>query len=726
MQKTNGPNSQPMSRRVRWLLFAIAFVSFAFFNQGGGWNQNSRFAMVRAVAEQQELWIDSYLIYVREGNDAPGTKLKRLPTRNGEYETDGKKNMLLWKTKAGWLCPVSNTLEGEVVTFNSTANTLQIQDSRKTVVQLTLSDRTEIKTASSVIEKEKLAVGQIAKVLCAPQPSGEVEAKIITVLDGDNASSVIYRDLGFVAATGDVAFYHGHFFPNKAPGTAFAAIPPYWLVFHLEKLFHIDPDDWWTLTVNGWLSSVLSIGIISALAVAIFYELAFAFSAGKTQVSLLATFTFAFGTMFFPNATLLFEHNLIAVALLAAFYLIYRAKNIVHEGATTNIPLYCFLAGLFGGWAAITNYISIVPVLLLGTYLAISVRRRIAPLWFSFGLIGPFILICAYNAICFGTPFTTNYQFQNPDFIDPTKSFLGVFTLPRLDLLLVILFSPFRGLFFTAPVLLIAIAALFSWGRHQRFRAECLLIGGVFAYFLLFNISFNGWDGGDVAVARYLGPAIPFLSIGLVYGFDRFFQVTSALAILSIAFMTLITIVDPQPPIGTGTATVLDKPLWQYNPVFDYELPVFLTGKPFPLLQEQEQQVLRYYDRQLSDQGWEENARRADVQRVRDDIDQRIAAGQPAPLLLARTGEARNAQYLIGDSDLSIPIAPVSAHVYGYYGGRADRDLGEIGSIQTRWNSFNLGEFLFPESRLSLVPLLILAGIMSYLVFMMARRLDRI
>src|SRR5665811_2026766 len=36
---------------VRIALFAAVFVSYAWFFQGGGWNQNSRFDVVRALVE---------------------------------------------------------------------------------------------------------------------------------------------------------------------------------------------------------------------------------------------------------------------------------------------------------------------------------------------------------------------------------------------------------------------------------------------------------------------------------------------------------------------------------------------------------------------------------------------------------------------------------------------------------------------------------------------------
>jgi len=49
------------SIRIRALLiFGVIFFSFAYFYEGGGWNQNSRFDLVRAIVEQGTLRIDGY------------------------------------------------------------------------------------------------------------------------------------------------------------------------------------------------------------------------------------------------------------------------------------------------------------------------------------------------------------------------------------------------------------------------------------------------------------------------------------------------------------------------------------------------------------------------------------------------------------------------------------------------------------------------------------------
>src|SRR5271156_3632662 len=47
--------------RIRALLiFAVTFFSYAYFYEGAGWNQNSRFDLVRAIVEQGTLQIDDF------------------------------------------------------------------------------------------------------------------------------------------------------------------------------------------------------------------------------------------------------------------------------------------------------------------------------------------------------------------------------------------------------------------------------------------------------------------------------------------------------------------------------------------------------------------------------------------------------------------------------------------------------------------------------------------
>ncbi len=176
-----------MPKRSEMFLFLATFVAFAYFHQGGGWNQNSRFAMVRAMAEERAFTIDNFLVYEA---GAAGKPLLRRRVRNGDFEDDEGTKRLCW-TGHGWdLHPVNG-------------------------------------------------------------------------VPGDDEHQAISLEAN--ADSGDVGFFEGHFHPNKPPGTSFLALPGYLLLLTAERMFGANPDDWWVLTCNEWLTSVLSVGLFSAL-----------------------------------------------------------------------------------------------------------------------------------------------------------------------------------------------------------------------------------------------------------------------------------------------------------------------------------------------------------------------------------------------------------------------------------------------------------------------------
>src|SRR5581483_11924872 len=258
--------------------------------------------------------------------------------------------------------------------------------------------------------------------------------------------------------SGDVAFARGHFHPNKPPGSSFVAVQGYFLLQKIERLLNRSPDDWRLLVVNAWLSSVLSVGVIAAFGCVLFFRLAKYFADGNRRIALFATCVFAFGTLYFPFATLLFDHDLTAVFLLSSFYWIVTAEKNAHSLQAL------YLSGFAAGMAAITNYVASAAVVLLTAYLfaksrrsSLVVRHSVA---FACGLLVPFLVICFYNQICYGSPFALSNSFQNPLFKDDGPTLLGMFGVPRPDYALALLISPFRGLFYSAPVLLLGVYGL--------------------------------------------------------------------------------------------------------------------------------------------------------------------------------------------------------------------------------------------------------------------------
>jgi hypothetical protein len=662
---------------VERLVFAATFLAFAWFHQGGGWNQNARFAMVRSIVEEGTFAIDSYLVYASVPSSG-STRLVRVPVRNGEFGLAGRTFALFWHDEQGRPIPLNAARAAEGV-----------------------------------------ATG-------APGRPGAAAGST-------SPADPIWVEPGQVACTGDVAFHGGRFHPAKAPGGAFAAVPGYLLVRIIEKMAGVDPDGWWALTVNAWLASVLSVGLAAALGCVLLFRLAMALSGERVLASLLTALAFAFGTMFFSYATSLYEHDLVAVALLAAFYLLLRvARSSARPAAARAGPgsellegsarVHLFLAGLCAGLATITNYVMVVVVVMLGIYLVLSVRRTGGWRWFALGLLGPLLLLCAYHVACFGTPLTTNYAHEDPAFRTGGGALLGVFLWPQWEVLPAVLVSPFRGLFVGSPVLLAGAYGLFAWLKSGRARAEAWLFAAVLAFFVLFALTFNGWHGGWAVGPRYLVPALPFLALPAVFAFRRFPRTAAALATASAAIGLLVTAVDPQAPVGVSPlATVEGRRQWLHSPLTDYEWPLFSEGRAWPLLDAQRDRVLRTYDEAMQAEGETPPVRSRRLAMLRQEIDAAIQAGAAAPLLVRRGPDGR---FGLALSELSTISGPVSANPMGVYEGWMYR-VFPPGSSEARMNSFNAGELLFPGSRWSLAPLLAAVGPLLFLALRAAAAADR-
>ena len=638
-----------MSRpqRIELLLFIATFFAFAYFHQGGGWNQNSRFAEVRAMAEQGRFAIDDFLIYDRD----PATDdLRRIPMHRAEFAIDGKKKRLAWVDMTWTFFPVNEKPSDETLPLEPMVS------------------------------------------LCA---SG---------------------DLGYVPHT-------GHFHPNKPPGTSFLALPAYWVIYQVERALGIERDHWWTLTMNSWLTTVCSIGVLSALGCVLFFRLARDFSGGALWPAAAATLALAFGTTFFPFGTTLFDHNATAALLLAAFYFLRTGRG----------PGAWGLAGLCAGLAAITNYVAAVPGAFLGLYALLTVSRTLggAPepaggspagrpwyagwrraLFFSLGVIPPFLLICWYGWVNFGSPFKLANDFQNPLFKDPSGAF-GMFRFFQSSadvvqfayVAAILTLSPYRGIFLLSPVLLLAVWGVVAWLREKTFVAEARLCLAIFGFFFIVNCSFNGYHGGFAAGPRYLVPGLPFLCLPLVVAFSRRRRLTSVLAALSIAQQTLLTATDAQSPLAVGGHARDDRSQDFFQSlVFDYAWPLFTREQATPVLDLLLRRHMEKESAKLEQSSVPPEQMKQQLAETERELREAIARREASPFLLAAID------------------GPVSVNPIGTFEGLLEFRLYPPHSEPTRWASFNVGEFLWPRSRWSLLPVVLICGALSLWTLAVARR----
>lgn len=108
------------------------------------------------------------------------------------------------------------------------------------------------------------------------------------------------------------------------------------------------------------------------------------------------------------------------------------------------------------------------------------------------------VLLLAYNALRFGSPFTTGYRFGDGE----------GFTFPFLTGMYGQLLSPYRGIVWYSPLVVLALPGALLLARQGRrwlalgLAGLALLQGALFA-------AWWSWDGGIVWGPRFLVPALP-------------------------------------------------------------------------------------------------------------------------------------------------------------------------------------------------------------------------
>lgn len=355
--------------------------------------------------------------------------------------------------------------------------------------------------------------------------------------------------------TGDLSRYDGHFYSNKAPGLSFLGVVPYFAIDRALDLASVERDDPFIRTLAAYGTTVAVCGLLGALIPALLFLHARDGGAHRAP-AVAAALVAAFATPLFAYATMLFAHVPSAALSLGGFHLLFRQRD-------RPRPL---LAGLLLGAATVVNYLcGPLSAIVAAAFLFRRARWWKDALAMAAGAAGPLLLLGWYHWRAFGSPFATPIDTTNPAFLSD-DAWLGIVRLPQLDALWGITFSPYRGLFFMAPILLFSLWRIALFFRRGR-RAEVAAIAGGAVFFVLFNASFNGWHGGYTIGPRYLLPIVPFLALLTVPFLEVAPRIGALLAALSFAFNFAATAVDPQPPETLR------------NPLFEYSIPSFLTGR---------------------------------------------------------------------------------------------------------------------------------------------------
>ncbi len=337
--------------------------------------------------------------------------------------------------------------------------------------------------------------------------------------------------------TGDVSFAKGHTYSNKSPALSWLAAIPYAALESFERSRAANPGDATLLTINTWLCSLLCVALPGALIAPMLFAYGRRQGIGPLPAAIVASST-VLATQLLPYATLFMLHVPSAALLLYALTTPHRAR-----------------AGFAAALATAMNYLC-APALLAFAFIE---RRTI--LRYCAGALAPLAALATYQYLCFGSIFTISIVHEDPRFLAHGAA-MGVFVLPTLNVLYGITLSPFRGFFFFAPVLLVALFGFRAWWRADRTACATSLF--VIASFFAFNLTFNGWDAGWGVGGRYLVPIIPLFGIALLHVDRRALILITAAVSFAINFTAAA--VDPQP--STSIA----------RPVTQYLLPLFIQG----------------------------------------------------------------------------------------------------------------------------------------------------
>ena len=398
-----------------------------------------------------------------------------------------------------------------------------------------------------------------------------------------NAHSV--RIDPFEKATGDKAFFGGHYYSDKAPGLALTAVPIVAAARPIMTLGGDDPESYGGIAFLSFLSTVLTVGILTATAGVSLYRVCIDLGATPAG-ALFAALSFGLASPIWALATEFIGHAFSAAWLVFAFTAAVRIgtervrlkPDTTYERATDerarDVRLG-LIVGLGAGWATVSEFPAAVPAVILAALALVNAwplgRERALRILSALaaGALTCASVLMVYQYLCFGSPFHLAYTSEQ-GYEGMQQGVFGI-GAPRMDRLYQILLGDYRGLLPLAPELALAPLGLaILLFRGTRACRAALVAGAIGVYYVLLNAGYMYWEGGWSYGPRHLTPGIPFFCVGLAILWTETPAIVRAgLAALS-AWGTALSLV--------AVATMASPPVQFSHPVRELLLPAFREG----------------------------------------------------------------------------------------------------------------------------------------------------
>jgi hypothetical protein len=330
------------------------------------------------------------------------------------------------------------------------------------------------------------------------QSANELPRVYLVKAMADDHTFAIDRGVARWGGTADVSPYKGHQYSNKAPGSSLVVVPFYVAV----RAAFGEPS----LAATLWLCRFIA-GVIPALW---FLWLLWGFLeryAPDPAIRRLVLVAYGLGSMAMTYALLYYSHQLSTVCIAAAW--IYALDVIDRRrGLRAMVAV-----GLLAGAAPLVDYQAAFAGVPLLVYLVVRMwgRRELLP---ALGIAAacaaiPIVILLAYHAACFGSPFRTGYDTSETFAHFHKQGFLGMRSL-RWVAFRGSLWMPDNGLLVLSPWVLLAIpGGVVLWRRGDR--GLVITIAAIALIYILFITSITFWRGGWGVGPRYITVMLPFL-----------------------------------------------------------------------------------------------------------------------------------------------------------------------------------------------------------------------
>jgi hypothetical protein len=333
----------------------------------------------------------------------------------------------------------------------------------------------------------------------------------------------------------DVGLFNGRYFSEISPGFALLSLPFAGLGFLLDGGSELN------LFGNALILDELFLALTSALATFVVYKIS-RFYAPKVP-SLLSSLALSLGTSVWPMSTMIFVHGTSLFFSTSAVYLVLKCTGELameeEQGMrSANLErrrkdLLLSLAGLSLGLATFVEYVAALFVIPLLVFLFLEsrlakhannglTRKKIEKDLSTNTTIGLRSLFCFLSTFTLGPALQLGYNyvaFGNPlifpeDLKNYGTSLASKFSLsPVIEHMVSYLMSPYRGVLFFSPILVLGVYGLYMMANDRKLRATSYLFVSLFLIVLVTYSSWTDWAGGLAYGPRFLILGLPYLGI---------------------------------------------------------------------------------------------------------------------------------------------------------------------------------------------------------------------